>query len=152
MDEFLHHATSVLLAIPTWIAPLIFLPIARAWLDKSGSPGLWRSWRLSVLGFAAFAAVAWFISPDNSGWPLASVIGEIVLTAPALAAVALILQETRATALPPRRRMTIAGVVGMGALLLCFMPPALISSLLGGGQIGGGCYPASHAVFGAIGG
>ena len=38
-----------------------------------------------------------------------------------------------------RVELTIAGVVGMGALLLCFMPAAAIASLLGGGEIGGGC-------------
>jgi hypothetical protein len=139
MREFLHHATSVLLAIPTWLGPLMFLPVARSRMEKYGPRGLWRAWLAGVLAFAAFSAVGWFIAPDNSGWPLATVTGEIILIAPALAAVAVVLQETQASTLPMGRRMTIAGVVGMGALLLCFMPAALVSSLLGGGEIGGGC-------------
>jgi hypothetical protein len=139
MHEFLHHAASIVLAIPTWIGPLIFLPVARAQLERNGSRGVWRAWMIAVVSFALLATLAWFVAPDNAGSPIAAVAGEVVLVGPALAAVVVVLQETRATSLPARNRLAIAGVVGMGALLLCFMPAALISSLLGGGEIGGGC-------------
>ena len=139
MSEFLHHATSIILAIPSWVAPLIFLPIAARQLQPDSSRRIWRAFALTVGGFALLATVGWFLVPDNASTPLASVAGEIVLVGPALAAVVVVLQETRASTLPRKNRMAIAGVVGMGALLLCFMPAVLVASLLGGGQIGGGC-------------
>jgi len=139
MNDSPHHLTSVILAIPTWVGPLLFLPVARSHLERGGPRALWRAWLVTVLAFGALSAAGWFLAPDEAGWPLAAVAGEVVLIGPALAAVAVVLQETRGASLPLHNRMTIAGVVGMGALLLCFMPAALVSSLLGGGEIGGGC-------------
>jgi hypothetical protein len=139
MSEFLHHAASIVLAIPTWLAPLIFLPIAARQVQPNGSGQLWKVFAITLGGFALLATLGWFLFPDNASTPLASVVGEVVLVGPAMATVAVVLQETRASTLPPRNRMMIAGVFGMGALLLCFMPAALVASLLGGGQIGGGC-------------
>ena len=134
--EFLHHTLSILLALPTWVGPLLFLPIARRQLAQGGPRQLWRACLLGVLAFAAYAAVGWYIAPDGAGWPLAAIASEVVLIAPPLAVISVVLQETRGTTLPEQRRLALAGVLGMAALLLCFMPAALISGVLGGSMVG----------------
>ena len=70
---------------------------------------------------------------------MAAIASELILAAPPLAATAVVLQESRGSALPERHRLAIAGLVGMGALLLCFMPAVIISTALGGGEIDSPC-------------
>jgi hypothetical protein len=136
MHELLHHLIGVLLALPTWVGPLLFLPIARAQLERGGSRTLWRAWLVAVVAFAAFATVGWYISPDTAGSPLGAVAGELILIAPSLAVTAVVLQETRGSSLTERNRLAIAGLTGMAVLLVCFMPAAGVSAALGGSEVG----------------
>ena len=139
MRDLLHHALSVLLALPTWLGPLLFLPIARAQLERGGPRRLWRTWLAAVITFLVYTAGAWYVSPDGAGSPLAAIAAELILVAPPLAVTAYILQETRGSSLPERHRLAIAGLAGMGALLLCFMPAVIIASALGGGEVDSRC-------------
>src|SRR6185436_20249064 len=139
MHELLHHTLGVLFALPTWVAPLLFLPIARRQLASNGSRRLWRIWLGAVTVFALFAAGAWYVLPERSGNAFAVLAAELILVGPSLAATALVLQETRGTSLAERHRATIAGIVGMAVLLLCFLPAAGVSAALGGSGIGSGC-------------
>jgi hypothetical protein len=139
MHELLHHTLAVLLALPTWVAPLLFLPIARRQLASNGSRRLWRVWLGAVALFALFAVAAWYVLPERTGNALAVLAAELILVGPALAATALVLQETRGTSLTERHQVVIAGVIGMAVLLLCFLPAAGVSAALGGSGIGSGC-------------
>src|SRR5262245_7696954 len=115
--ELFRHALGVLLALPTWLAPLLFLPLARAQLARDRSR-LWRTWSWLVAAFAVYAVGAWYVLPERSGNVLAVLAGELILVAPSLGATALVLQETRGTALVERHRVMIAGGVGMAVLLV----------------------------------
>src|SRR5256885_16958002 len=81
MHELLHHTVGVLAAIPTWIAPLIFLPLARAQLARKGSR-VWRAWLGTVAAFVVYSVAAWYLLPERSGTSLAVLAGGTIFLAP----------------------------------------------------------------------
>ncbi len=139
MHGTLRQAFDALLAVPTWLSALAFLPVARRALDGHGPGALWMAWLATVGAFLLYAAGTWYVRPDGASAPWAAVAAEFILVAPALAVTSFVLQETRGTGLPSRRAAAIAVLAGTGALLLCLIPAALVSSLLGGGSMGTDC-------------
>jgi len=135
LHNLLHQALEMLFALPTWLSPVIFLPIVRRQMDRGDQGRPWRAWLGTVGVFIAFAAGAWYVYPDGATRPWPTMAAELVLVGPALAVTTFILHETRTSELPLQRRMTIAALAGVGTLLLCLLPAALISSALGGGAM-----------------